>query len=61
MDVSQYSQQELARLQLGFIVREEPHQTQPNSGTRLSKRKRDLQRGQQQARSEMLDDLGMSS
>ncbi|WP_226479159.1 hypothetical protein [Natrinema amylolyticum] len=62
MDISQYSQQELARLQLGYIVRErQSQQSQQRTGTRMSSRKRDLQRGQQQARREMFDDLGVTA
>ncbi|PCR89325.1 hypothetical protein [Natrinema ejinorense] len=63
MDISQYSQQELARLKLGYIVRErqQSQQSQQRTGTRMSARKRDLQRGQQQARREMFDDLGVTA
>jgi hypothetical protein len=62
-DVAEYSPQELARLQLGYMVREQPQQQVggPASGTRLASRKRDLQRGQQQARQEMFDEFGIHS
>ncbi|SNZ18177.1 hypothetical protein SAMN06269185_3280 [Natronoarchaeum philippinense] len=61
MDVAEYTPQELARLQLGFIIREQPQQNADHSGTHASSRKRELQRGQQKARQEMLDDLGVEA
>ncbi len=60
MDLAEYSPQELARLQLGFLIREQPQQHAEGSGTHAS-RKRELQRGQQKARQEMLDDLGVGT
>lgn len=65
-DLAQYTDQEIARLRLGFIVRNELKQTARESaasgGSRspsVTARKRELKRGQQQARSEMLADVGV--
>lgn len=60
MDVAEYSPQELTRLQLGWMIRENPGGNRgQQSGTRMQQRKRELQEGQQQARQEMLEDIGV--
>lgn len=53
---AQYTPQELARLQLGYFIRERGQR--PESGDGVDARRRELEAGQQRAREEMLDDLG---
>lgn len=56
MKRAQYTPQELARLQLGYFVRERDQR--PQSGNGLEGRRRELRQGHRKARDEMLDDLG---
>jgi len=60
-DVASYTPQELTRLQLGWLIREEPGGDRSQQrGTRMGERKRELQAGQQEAREEMLDEVGVT-
>ena len=60
-DVARYTPQELTRLQLGWLIREDPGgDRSQQSGTRMTQRKRDLRKGQQAAREEMLEDVGVT-
>ncbi|WP_436933698.1 hypothetical protein [Halovenus marina] len=58
MTRAQYTQQELARLQLGYLRREYPEQLAGGDGGSADKQRRKIRRGQEQSRQEMLDDLG---
>lgn len=55
MTRAQYTPQELHRLQLGYFVRERGA-TRTTQGA--AAQRRSIRQGQQQARREMLDDLG---
>lgn len=60
MDLSQYSQQEVARLQLGFILRKQAAEGGSVSGqTAAGGQKRKLRAGQEKQRQEMFEDLGI--
>lgn len=54
-----YTRQELTRLQLGYILREQSGQSeQTDNSTRVARQKRKVREGHQQARREMYADLG---
>lgn len=54
-----YTEQELTRLQLGYILREQSGGTDTtDSSTRVAQQKRKVREGHQQARREMYADLG---
>ena len=57
-DVAQYSPQELRRLQLGFMIREQPAD-EHGSRTSTSSQERKIRAGQQETREEMLEDIGV--
>ena len=61
-DVATYTPQELTRLQLGWLIREDPggDRAQQRRGTPMDERKRELQAGQQDAREEMLEEVGVT-
>jgi len=56
MDVAQYSPQEIRRLRLGWMVRERPAEQHSKES---SSQKRKIRAGQQEAREEMLEDVGV--
>jgi len=61
MDVAEYSSQELTRLQLGWMIREQNMGGSDAGGTgHSSQQKRKIQKGHQQARQEMLEDVGVT-
>jgi hypothetical protein len=53
-----YTAQEIRRLKLGYIVRENPGGHGRGGGTN-TRRKRELKNGQLEARKEMYEDLGV--
>ena len=55
MDMAQYTEQELARLKLGYIIRERPA---GDGDDGAASRRRELEHGRQQARRETFGDLG---
>lgn len=57
MTQAQYTRQELDRLQLGWLVREQP-QRDAQSSQSLQRAKQQAREGHQQARDEMLSDIG---
>lgn len=59
-EAAQLTPQELARLQLGWVVRNRPSDDQTaNSDTSSASRKRELEQGRRDARAEMYQDLGI--
>jgi hypothetical protein len=53
-EAAEYTPQELARLQLGWMIREQDY-----GGGEARSQKQKIKRGQQQARQEMYQDLGI--
>jgi len=59
-EIAEYSAQELTRLQLGWMIRQQQSDPDDTAATRssASQRRRDIRDGQQQARQQMLEDIG---
>lgn len=57
-EMAQYTEQELARLHLGWLIRENPGSLNEDSDT-LSKQRRKLRRGHRQQRQREFADLGI--
>jgi len=55
-EAAQYTPQELARLQLGWMIRERDY---AGSESNTASQKQKIKRGQRQARQEMYEDLGI--
>lgn len=55
--MAQYTDQELARLQLGWAIREQNAQISTSDDT-LAQRKQELRKGHREARREEFGDLG---
>ena len=56
-DMAGYTPQELNRLQLGYLIREHPQQSNANRANNVQSRKADLRKGRQKGRQNLLDEI----